>query len=64
MHSSRPVGVVPPELAVHRWIQLILPVTCLVARANRLVSHARLMQRNPRWDVEVSMGWGMRAAGR
>ena len=24
----------------------------------------RTMQRKPRWQVEVSMGWGMRAAGR
>jgi hypothetical protein len=24
----------------------------------------RTMQRNPRWDVEVSIGCGMRAAGR
>ena len=24
----------------------------------------RMMQRNPRWQVEVSIGWGIRAAGR
>jgi hypothetical protein len=24
----------------------------------------RMMQRNPRWEVEVSTGWAMRAAGR
>ena len=24
----------------------------------------RATQRNPRWQVEVSIGWGIRAAGR
>ena len=33
-------------------------------RVRDALLHARLMQRNPRWDVEVSMGWAIRAAGR
>ena len=33
-----------------------LPVTVHAA--------GRMMQRNPRWQVEVSIGWGIRAAGR
>ena len=37
----------------------------LIARSIFLVGlHPRLMQRNPRWDVEVSIGWAIRAAGR
>ena len=31
---------------------------------HRLFCYARMMQRNPRWEVEVSTACGMRAAGR
>ena len=30
----------------------------------RPTHRGRRMQRNPRWEVEVSTGWAMRAAGR
>ena len=32
--------------------------------ANVVYLLTRTMQRKPRWHVDVSMGWGMRAAGR
>jgi hypothetical protein len=44
---------------VRSRVRLARPAAC-----TRLASYARTMQRNPRWEVLVSIAWGIRAAGR
>ena len=59
------VAVTLASLAYFTGDGVLIPAVPRYVQAHRhSTRHTRMMQRKPRWEVPVSIGWAMRAAGR